>query len=500
MNRAASMAWASFISSLGDQVPDIARQYNKDVAEDRERQRTALVKKSVQDILDGAPQVGTDVLGQIAGGMDPNTAQQVLARTSPEDKATAATVVANNVKGLSSLQTAPGTASAMDALADPQSNRHLKNAFVNRFMDALDTVESGGQNIGAHPRARNGHQAYGRFGVVPELHAQRVGLDPSKPEDLARFKADPDLQRAAAEDFVRELGKKYDWDPTMMRRGYYGLTSNPDAPQYLADGRRMPSSNEDNAKFLSAFGNVQRPEESTSPAKLPWDNSLLESIVKPGRPQMTVRPKKVTYEDKERYILSRIKTPEEFAYAKDALAIISGLAKEERDAAKDDRTQFNAEMTAYGENVRKNSQLQFDTWKTMQEAKERTGKARSEALAALKQQRESVQNQLRDLRSFEARVASGKESTDLLAAAFPEYYTTTSEGPSWFDTLLHQSDAKSTQVTQLDSEKVRARALELQQELNNIDIEISNRSGAATLSSPDANSLRPLSKYLTPRN
>ena len=147
-----------------------------------------------------------------------------------------------------------------DALSEPvpaPANRYTRNAFAKRFMDTLGLIESNDKDIGAHPRAANGLQAFGRLGVVPELHAQRVGLDPTNQKDLEKFKSDPELQYQAAENFVMELGKKYNWDPGMMRRGYYGITKDPSAPQKLADGRIMPSSDEDHDKFMQAFGDAQ---------------------------------------------------------------------------------------------------------------------------------------------------------------------------------------------------------------------------------------------------
>lgn len=510
MGSGTALGWANFLTAIGAATPGIVKNYNEQSTAEAELAKKTKLRDWGASVLKGMPQVGSPVLDEMAQ-MDPATASTVLQNTPPANRQQAMEILSQGRKGLDGLRlkfptSAPdglgGVDGALESIATPRNPRHVKNAFVNRFMDTLSTIESGGQDIGDHPQAKNGATATGRFGVVPEFHAQRVGLDPSNPADLAKFKADPELQRAAAEDFVRELGRKYNWDPGMMRRGYYGITGNNDAPQYLADGRAMPSSNEDNAKFLAAFGNAQRPDNSDVPASLPWDNTLLSSLVAEP-PKMKTVPKKVTYGDQERYLLSKVENPEQLAMMKDYLATISGLAKEERDAKKDERGEFDKNQTRYDENVRKVTDLNFQTWKEKQTARDkrftRNAAQNKENLTALRQQRESLQKQLLDLRTFEQRAAKGKEPVELISAAYPEFYTTRSGEPGFLDQLVHGGDAVAPQETKLDRAKLKKRAEDIQAEIDGIDQELSNTSRASSIKNADPGAPPALSKYLIPR-
>lgn len=508
MGNATKLGWAAGIASMGQAIPGIVRQYAEDSKAEEKKAYEDKVKSEAAGIIGGLPAAGT-VLEELAKGMSPDQAQQVLANTSPADQAQAAALL-RGVKGLESMrlmtpknipEPAAPEGGALGALTSAQTARQKRNAFVNRFMEAVGQIESGGQNIGAHPRARNGAQAFGRYGVVPEFHAQRVGLDPSNASDVARFKGDPELQKSAAESFIRELGKKYNWDPVMMRRGYYGLTKDPNAPQFLADGRQMPSSNEDSAKFMAALGDVERPDSADleePPDPLPWDNSLLSDLVKDGPPKQSVMPKRVTEGDRLRIILSKVKNPDVLAKLEPFIKSTSSLAEIERGEAKDRQASFEKEQDRYGENVRKDSQLKFDTWKEKGDREHRARTYRDQSVQALRTQRDSLQKQLADIRGFQTRVAKGEESPEMLAAAYPNFFATRKTDPGVLAQLFQGDDAKPGEVTEFDSKRFADAVKALEADIQSIDEALSSKSGAGVSAAPAAP--KALSKYLTKRN
>jgi len=493
MKNSAGLAWANALASLGQSTPMILRQYNQDVTGQNTR-------AGASDILKGMPTYGSP-LEELAGGMTPEQGREVLSRTSPQDQKAAIALLSEKMpKSLPDPAMPEG--GAIGALAEAKNPRHVKNAFVNRFMATLQNIESprGGDTNSPHPMAKNGHQAHGALGVVPELHAQRVGLDPSNPADIARFKADPELQRQASENFVHELGKKYKWDPGMMRRGYYGITKDPDLPQYLADGRRMPSSNEDTAKFLTAFGEAERPADADAPDPSPWDNSLLTDLVK-ERPKMKTLPKKVTYGDQERYLLSKVKNPEQFELLKGYIANIGKLAEGERKDKDQDRDAFEKQEDRYSTNVRQVANLNFDTWKAGQEKGDRDRTYRTQNVQALRTQRDSLQKQLADVRGFQTRVAGGKESPEMLSAAYPNFFKSVHKDPSPLRELAGMlpgvPDAEAKPEISFDNQRFTEAVKALENDIQAIDEALASKSGARV--TPPAAAPTALSKYLTPR-
>lgn len=508
MGTGGQLGWANFLTAIGAQVPTLLKNYNEASILEDEAAKKAKTRGSVADILKGLPQVGSPVLDDLAG-MDPTTAQKVLQSTSPANRQEAMAILSQNRKGLDGLRLSmpgnvPGTGGvdgALESLTQPANPRQAKNAFVNKFLDTIAIGESGNKDIGNHPQAANGLVASGKLGVVASLHAHRVGLDPNNPADIETFKASPELQRAAADSYVRELGEKYNWDPRKMSIGYYGVAKDPDAPQYLADGRAMPSNNQYADKFMTRFSSMTRPETPETPTSMPWDNSLLSSLVKEA-PQMKTVPKKVTYGDQERYLLSKVQNPEQLAMMKDYIASIGSLAKDEREALKDERGEFGKERTAYNENVRKDADLKFNTWKEQQDNKNRrytqNATRRTETMAALRQQRESIQKEIQDARLFEQRAAAGKEPVELLAAAYPQFYTTKSGEAGFLDQMINGGDAEVPMVTKMDPSKLKQWMADRQATLDGINQELSTRSNAPTVRNEEP-ATPALSKYLKPR-
>lgn len=497
-----SLGWATALAGLGQAVPNILRQYNQDATAFNDTVRKNRVKTEAEEILNSLPEYGS-----VLEAMTPEEAQGVLARTSPQEKQAAVDIMAGK-RGLDTMrlqvpasipEPAMPDGGALGALAAPKSGRHARNAFVNKFMDTLGKIESDGKDIGAHPRAKNGAQAFGRFGVVPEFHAHRAGLDPTNPADLAKFKADPELQRSAAESFVRELGKKYNWDPVMMRRGYYGLTADNDAPQFLADGRRMPSSNEDNARFMELFGDMERPADDPAEDYMPapYDNTLLTSMVKDGPPKREKTVKKVTHGDRLALALSKATNPEVYANLKDQIERISKMAEIERQEGKDREASFEKEQERYGENARKLTDLNFQTWKEQGERQHRARTYKDQSIQALRTQRDSLQKQLADIRGFQTRVAKGEESADMLAAAYPNFFTTKSTDPGFFAELFQGDDAAPGKETAFDTKRFTDAVKALEDDIQAIDQALSSKSGASV--TPAAAPPSAVSKYLTPR-
>jgi hypothetical protein len=215
-------------------------------------------------------------------------------------------------------------------------------------------------------------------------------------------------------------------------------------------------------------------------------------------------PKKVTYGDQQRYILSRLKQPEDFANIKDQLSAIGDAARMEREQAHEESAQFQHENDQYNQNVREDARLRFDTWKALQDKKDAGHKLRSEELAAARARRDVLAKQLSDVRSFQARIGhtmgGGKnaEPIEVLQAAYPEFFTQKSEGPGTLATLLQGESAKPELVTKFDPQKMTEHVRGIQAELESIDRVLSEKSGTDNVTELP-NTIPDLSKYLKPR-
>lgn len=511
----ASLGWAAALASLGQAAPGIARQYNKDLAADAEADRNNKLRASTQSILQGMPQYGS-VLEEFSGSMPPDQAQEVLARTSPEDRQAAVDIMAGK-RGLDSLRlampekmpdlpTPPG--GALGAMLQPARGRSRKD-IIEQIRPIIRDMESGGRYGIAHPRAKSGKQAMGAYGIVPEIWFPAFPdfkLDHTNPEHRKRFLEDPAIQDAMFSTIAERGLEETGGDLRKFRAWYYGGPSAVSAldsdagkrPEYAYDAQgkliSMPSRTDDADDFmrrLQEAGLDPSAAMAETPAMLPWDNSLLADLVKEPPKRAETMPRKVSYGDQERYILSKVTNPEQMAMLKDILSPISALAKAERD--REDK-----QSGRYGENVRADARLKFDTWKEERAGRHRDRTYRDQSIQALRAQRDSMQKQLQDIRSFQTRVSSGKESPEMLAAAYPDFFTTRSTDPGFLAQLLQGDEATPGKETAFDTARFTEAIRALEADIQAIDQALSTKSGAPV--SAPAGAPNPLSKYLTPRN
>ncbi len=522
-NRSANLALANFFASLGGDVPGLIARYDERSLGEEKYNRETAARTSVAKILKNLPKVGDDMsaLGEMAGTtMTPDQAKSVLASTPPENAAEAAQILAQNRKGLENLrlampdkfQPAPGTDAVLGQFAAPPPKP--AQDVIESLRPVIRDMESGGNYGQLHPRTRSGKQALGAYGILPEVWFKefpQFGLDAARPEDKQKFLSSPALQDAMFAEIAKKGLSDTGGDLRKFRAWYYG---GPDAADALTAGKgfspqsaivngrtvSMPSVADDADMFmkrLEAAGVDPQAAMASSPGQLPFDASLLQSLVKEP-PKMKVLPRKVSYGDQERYLLSKIQNPEQMALLSDHLKAIGDLSRQERESERQDRQDFRGEVADYNQNVRALTEVNYNVWKALEEKKKQGHQIRTEELAAARARRDSIQKELADIRAFEAQVAKGKEPVEMLQGAHPEFYTTKSEGPSTMETLFFGAGAKGEQVTKFDPGLMKQRVQSLQAEIESIDNILASRSH--TTNYTEAPSGMPdLSKYLTPR-
>jgi len=515
MSTATGLAWANFLSSLGGAAPGILRNYNEDANRQNLAAEKAQLDGSVANIIKGMPQVGSSVLDDMTT-MQPAQAKQVWDATPPETKQEALSYMSGK-QGLDALRMKmpqaipdrPDMGSAVATLAKPAPDPTVST--VEALRPVIKDMESGGRYNIFHPKTASGKQALGAYGILPDTWFPafpQFGLDAHNKEDVNRFLSSPSLQDAMFSEIAKKGLSETGGDLRKFRAWYYG---GPDSAAKLGTGNewtpqsafsngqkvKMPSVGEDADAFMKRLTDAgvdpSQMTAPTAPAGLPWDNSLLESLVK-DRPTMPTMPKKVTYGDQEKYLLSKVTNPEQYALMKDMISGVSGLAKQERDSTAEAGKSFDERTKTWNSDVEKNAQLQFDTWKANLEHGDKTSTRKDESLTALRQQRESKQKELADLREFQKRVEKDG-ATESIAAAYPDFITT--EEPGVLNQLIHGSDAVGSPI--LNKSKVSEKARALQEEIDAIDERLSTKSGAA-VQSPQATGPAALSKYLKPRN
>ncbi len=522
-SRSSNLALANFLASLGGEVPGMLSRFEDRSLVEEKYNRDTSARTSVADILKNLPKVGDDMdaLGQMAGPtMTPEQAKGVLATTPPENAAQAAQILAQNRKGLDSLrlampdqfQPAPGTESVLGQFT-AQPPKPAQDV-IESLRPVIRDMESGGNYGQLHPRTRSGKQALGAYGILPEVWFKefpQFGLDSSRPEDKQKFLASPALQDAMFAEIAKKGLSDTGGDLRKFRAWYYG---GPDAADSLTAGKgfspqsaivngrtvSMPSVADDADLFmkrLEAAGVDPQAAMATSPGQLPFDASLLQSLVKEP-PKMKVLPKKVTYGDQERYLLSKIQNPEQMALLSDHLKAIGDLSRQEREAGRADRQEYRGEVTDYNQNVRALTDVNYNVWKELEEKKKAGHQLRNEELAAARARRDSIQKELADIRAFEAQAAKGKEPVEMLQAAHPEFFSTKSEGPSTLQTLIHGDKAEGEKVTKFDPELMKQRVQNLQSEIESIDNILASRSHTTNYTEAPAG-MPDFSKYLTPR-
>jgi hypothetical protein len=512
---------ANFFASLGGDVPGLIARYDERSLGEEKYNRETAARSSVADILKNLPQVGDnmDALGEMAGSsMTPEQAKGVLATTPPENAAQAAEILAQNRKGLDSLrlampdkfQPAPGTEAVLNQFT-AQPPKPAQDV-IESLRPVIRDMESGGNYGQLHPRTRSGKQALGAYGILPEVWFKefpQFGLDSSRPEDKQKFLSSPALQDAMFAEIAKKGLSDTGGDLRKWRAWYYGGPSAADSlaagkgfsPQTaIVNGRTvsMPSVADDADMFmkrLEAAGVDPQTAMAASPGQLPFDASLLQSLVKEP-PKLKVFPKKVSYGDQERYMLSKIQNPEQMALLSDHLKAIGDLSRQEREEKRADRQEYRGEVTDYNQNVRALTEVNYNVWKALEEKKKAGHLLRSEELAAARARRDALRNELTAVRIFAAKMVKEEEEKKKdYQALYPEFFTTSWDQPSSFETMF---GGKGESVVKYDPALVAKRVQNLESEYESVDNLLADKSRTQNFAEMP-NTIPDLSKYLTPR-
>ncbi len=494
----AGLGWATFISSLGAQVPGVLQQYEKD----QEKQRVEAIKKTAAGIMSGIPTYGAN--------MDPDQAVQVLNAASPEDKAQAAQILSSRgalPKGFfpqqdASMYPAAGVPlvapqqsqrSALAAMVAPQQ-KNMDDETMTGLLNTIGQMESGGDYAKPHPEPPGGpdKQAYGKYGIQASTWFKafpQFGLDASKPEDIQRFIATPALQDAMSKEIVKQGLDSAGGDMRKFRAWYYGGPGamakigtadewKPVKAYKRVKGRatreeiQMPSIGADADKFLAALksGGVDASSVAVAgPGGAPYDNAALLDLIK-EKPQAVSAPRRVTYQDQERYLLEKAKTPELASYLKDYTSSVSKLADRERDDAKEGRASFEKAQDRYDRNVTEVAKQALEVWKTKYNFnKARGSAARDQHLANLKELRTEMQQRLKDISSWSVNyLKADEEQKKVMASLYPEFFSKQTE-TSFF--------GGSKQVAKLNPNAMEKETLRLRDMIDKIGAETATKGG-----------------------
>lgn len=401
-----SNTWAglsAFLSSAGKSAQQITRQYQADVEDqadrdEKEKERFRLRVKEARAL--GAKRTGgakiSSVMAALANPMDPEEAVTHLENADPK----AVTQAADAIKGITANAPAPL----------PRSNRDKRfddNKIKNSILNSIAAQESTGTDIGAHPRAKNGLQAFGKYGIVPELHIDKVGLDPKNPKDIAMWKADPDLQKMTAERIVDANYKASGGDVKETFRRHYGITKNPDAKQHLADGRQMPSSNEYVDQAYSRYKSLGGPDSSQSVERTAGKaRQAIDALVSTDFKEPSNR--RVKRDEAALGKLYASMTPEEIEQNKDYLDRVTQLAGAGREDYRD-------EMTKYGNDLNRQTTAAMNAMKldemqqvAMLKIKSGVKSLTPEEVKALESRRKLLESMRSQITDFTTRVGTAK--------------------------------------------------------------------------------------------
>lgn len=509
-SNASGLAWASFIAGLGRGVPDMLRQYNADTYDAQARQKKAAAEAGASKLLQDMPQYG-----DMPAGMSPDQAMDTWLKSSPEDKMKATSMLGGQPTAalgkMAALPPVPGASTAggnaLQALANP-SPAGLDEDTTKGLLDVIGGIEGGGRYDAQHPKAANGLQAVGKYGIVPSVwfkNFPQYGLNPDKPEDVQRFVGSPGLQDAMAKDLVKQLWGEAGGDPRKFIARYYSGsdsavgTPNEWKPQFAykrTPGRavrekvQMPSIGEHADKFMKAAealglsfdGQAAAP---TGPAGAPYDNAALMDLIK-EKPKMKQVGKRVSYQDQERYLLSNAKNPEQLALLKDFMGNISKLAASERDQEKDARTEFAKESDRYEGNVVEASKQALEVWKTRFNAanqrKVAGSKAKDEHRMYLKDLSGRMQQRLKDISSWQLNfVKADDEQKQVLASQFPEFFSQQPETSFFGGTKM---------VPKLSVNEIEKEVNRLREQINATEAELAPRAGVGFME-PAASRAKP---------
>lgn len=507
MNNAA-LGWATFVQALGQSVPGVLDQFQKDA----ERERQQVVRRQAAGIMGQVPKYGTL--------MDPGTAVEVIKSASPEDQVQAVQILRQRgalpggfypqqdprmyespAAGTPFVQPQAVGGSALQALGTAPEPKKVGDEQIGTLLNALGRVESKGDYSRAHPEPPGGpsKRAYGKYGIQASTWFPafpQFGLDPNKPEDIQRFVSTPALQDAMAKEIVKQGLDSAGGDLRKFRAWYYGgpgamkKIGTPDewAPQKAYQrqpGRAvrkelaMPSVGADADAFMKvlreAGGDVgDYAAAAKGSDSFPYDNAALLDLIK-EKPKPVVAPRRVTYQDQERYLLEKTRTPELAAYLKPYTENVSKLADRERDLEKEGRSAQEKAAERYDRNVTEVAKQALEVWKTKYNYnKGRSSKARDEHLANLKELRTEMQQRLKDISDWSVKyLKAGNEkdaegSQAAMASLFPEFFNMQTETSFW---------GGSHQVKKLDPNAIERETLRLRQMIDKIGAEIAPRGG-----------------------
>ena len=398
-----SNTWAglsAFLSSAGQSAGKITRQYQADVEDqadrdEKEKERFRLRVKEARAL--GAKRTGgakiSSVMAALANPMDPEEAVTHLENADPKDVAQASEAI----KSITANAPAPLPRSNQD-------RRHDVNKVKNAIKNALASQESTATDIGAHPKAANGLTAWGKYGIVPELHIGKIGLDPKNPKDVAMWKADEKLQEATMDALIDENYKKSGGDIDTTIGMHYGVPKDKDKKQRLADGREMPSYNEYVAKVKSRMGdvaNVSGVERTAGKARQAIDALVSTDFKEPSN-------RRVKRDEAALGKLYASMTPEEIEQNKDYLDRVTQLAGAGREDYRD-------EMTKYGNDLNRQTTAAMNAMKldemqqtAMLKIKSGVKSLTPEEVKALESRRKLLESMRSQITDFTTRVGSAK--------------------------------------------------------------------------------------------
>lgn len=386
-------ALGAFLQSAGAAAPRIAQDYNDQWERQDERTR----KRKAEDDIKAARASGgkkiSAAMKSILNPMPPEEAKAHLANTPPKEIQKAEKMI--NDAGVSVGVTAP---------FPRQAQRWEENRVKNAMRKAIKDQESGNKVIKEHPTAANGLTAYGKFGIVPELHIDKVGLDPKKPEDIKKWKADEALQEQTFDLIIDKNYKDSGGNVDKALERYYGVAKDKSRKQRLADGREMPSVNEYVAQVKSKMGDAAQSEgmlRTAGKARSAIDALVSEDFSPPSRAKM----------DRQEDALGKLyaeMTPDEIEQNKGYLDRITQLASTGREEYRDEvqtySNNLNRQTTAAINAMKLDEQMQMALLK----ARSGTRSLSNEEVRALEGRRKLLDSMYKQLTDFTVSVRSAK--------------------------------------------------------------------------------------------
>lgn len=423
-------ALGAFLQSAGASTQNIARNYHDDT--EREAAKKKLEREEFRGRVKEARALGAKRTG---GQKIRNAMTAILNPMGPED---AAETLANTPPAqIEAAEKAIADTGAAVTGTPRQSARWAANKTKNAMRRAIAEQESSGVDIGAHPKAANGLQAFGKFGIVPELHIDKVGLDPKKPEDLEKWKKDPALQEATFDAIIDTNWRTSGGDVDKALELYYGKAKDKNAKQRLADGREMPSVNEYVSQVKSRMGDAATAASVGKTAGAA--RSAIDALVsKDFRPPSRARARS------QEAALGKLyadMSPEEIEQNKDYLDRVAGLAQSGKEEYKEElatyRDDLNRQTTAAINAMKLDEQMQMAMMKVKSGVKSLT----PEEVRALESRRKLLDGMRSQITDFTQRVSSAKPGArEAMLLTRPDLVST--EDPNFFGRLTGKKGKK----------------------------------------------------------